>query len=254
MELNQYKRLEINGISIAYVGAWDASKALLFIGRSNTQKNSVPLESLLRELVLDGYVLIWPESRAQSIAALLAKRSQSALSCLDQMLGSRDTALKRTLRRIIKGLILLMYPSKWDYLLRWRPNNDTQEQIRFNRSVLRSICRHKQVSILSHSAGGLVASHLECEPNLQNIICFGYPFKHPERPEEIRRTRKLKEFNKQFLIIQGDEDEYGSRDALIRYPLSPAIEFEFVKASHEYENLSLADWSRLTKRIKAFLK
>lgn len=107
---------------------------------------------------------------------------------------------------------------------------------------------------MSHSAGGIIASTLADDSNIFGIICFGYPFKHPDKGEERYRTKFLKDIKKPFLVIQGTKDEYGGADVQNRYKLSPYIEFEFVEATHEYENLSGDDWARVAYRIECFLQ
>ena len=125
-------------------------------------------------------------------------------------------------------------------------------QLDFYRRILRSVLSDKAVSILSHSAGGLIASHLCDEPNVQRVICFGYPFKHPDKPDEPARTDNLRQLQKPFLIIQGDHDDYGGTDVVSRYALAPCIEFEFVSSGHNYESLSDIEWSRIVDRLESF--
>lgn len=253
MDKEQFKYLDTKDSRIAYLGSMSANKALLFIGRSNTQKNSAPLLALLDRLILDHYVLFWPESRKQSISSFLILKSERIVRSLDRIFGSNECLVKKYSRKIIKALILTFYPSKWDYLFMQNQSTPISSQIKFYRRLIRSLGKDKSISILSHSAGGLIASHLTDEPQLEKIICFGYPFKHPDKGEEIERTANLKVVQKPFLIIQGTKDEYGGNEVVNRYELSPYIEFEFVEAGHDYENLLVTDWSSVIQRIEDFL-
>ena len=254
MDHISFKYVEKPGFKVAYLGSLESQKALLFIRRSNKQKNSAPLQELLNKLVLDGYLLLWPESRDQSTSQFLHAKSQKILLWLDELLGQHDSLLKTSLRRLAKGLILLRYPSSWDFLLRWRMIHPIVDDVRLHRQIIQTIAKDKSVSILSHSAGGVIASCLVDEPNLQKIICFGYPFKHPDKQEEPYRTQSLYRVSKPFLIIQGRHDEYGGQGVESRYDLSPAIRLEFVDANHEYENLSDDDWSKVVRSIELFLR
>jgi len=120
--------------------------------------------------------------------------------------------------------------------------------------MLQLLGKEKSVTILAQSSGCITATHLQIEANVEKIIGFGYPFKHPDKDEEPERTMHLKDIQKPFLIIQGNNDEYGGSDIASRYELSPLVKFEFVTATHEYENLSVNDWSKVIKRIKSFLE
>lgn len=251
---DQFQYIESYGVKCAYLGPLTSSKAILFIGRSNTQKNSAPLQELLNRLILNDCLLLWPESisRNQSINNLLNERSKVAIDWFNVFFGSRESCIKRYFRRIIKGFILISRPSKWDYFFKRNYPEITVHEARM-RHIIKTYGEKKSVIILSHSAGGITASNLADEPNLKKIICFGYPFKHPNSEDELFRTANLKNIQKPFLVIQGNKDEYGGSGVENCYELSPLIEFEFVEATHEYENLSIHDWLKVTQRIESFL-
>ena len=253
MKKAEYKYLDVGSYKITYLGSLDTANVLLFIRRSNTHKNSAPLQQLLNRLVLDGYLLLWTESKYQSINKFLNEKCHKTLSWLDQICGIQESFLKTNLRRLIKGCSLLCYPAKWGFLFHWKFSNPIAHDLKLNHEVIRTLCKNKSVSILSHSAGGVIASYLTDEPNLHKIICFGYPFKHPEKTMEVYRTERLKLIHQPFLIIQGIRDEYGGLGVENSYDLSPAIRLEYVDATHEYENLSEEDWSKVIKSIDSFL-
>ena len=254
MEEYQFNYLDLNDTHAAYLGPLTSTKMLLFIGRSNTQKNSAPFQKLLNKLVLDGYLLVWPKSRNQLISELLTNKSLRAVGWFNSAFGQTESRAKIWIRRILKGLILIGRPSKWGYFVDWLRGNKPNELIGTYREVMRVLGPNKSIFILSHSAGGITASCLANEDNLRGMICFGYPFKHPDKDEESYRTTKLKNIEKPFLIVQGRQDEYGGTDVLSRYELSQNIVFEFVQANHEYENLSTDDWMRVIKRVASFLQ
>jgi predicted alpha/beta-hydrolase family hydrolase len=158
------------------------------------------------------------------------------------------------MRRCLKGLILIFHPSKWSYFVNWLSADQANDQAPGIRRAIQAIGKNKSIFIMSHSAGGITALCLSHEINLCGIICFGYPFKHPDKGEESYRTKFLKDIQKPFLIIQGTRDEYGGKDVQNRYVLSPFIELEFVDATHEYENLSADDWARTTLKIENLLQ
>ncbi len=254
MENYQFNYLDLSDAHTTYLGSLASTKILLFIGRSNAQKNSAPLQKLLDRLVLDGYLLVWPKSRNQFIGELLTSKSLRAVGWLNSVFGQAESRAKAWIRRILKGFILFGYPSKWGYFVDWLRGNQPDEQTETYREIMRALGANKSIFILSHSAGGITASRLANEDNLRGMICFGYPFKHPDKDEEPYRTTELKNIEKPFLIVQGRQDEYGGIDVQGRYELSQNIELEFVQANHEYENLSTDDWMRVVKRLASFLE
>jgi hypothetical protein len=252
MNMAHLQFLEFRGIGTFYLGSMASSKVLLFLGRSNNQKNSRPLEELLDRLLLKGYLMLWPGTKNQFIRRFLSDRSESLTHWLDRTLGPSESSIKRYVLRLIKVLILIFYPSKWDFFLKWR-DIEVVNQTESVRQIIRALGKNRSLYIISHSAGGITASNLHDEPDLKRIICFGYPFKHPDRDDESYRTENLKFIKIPFLIIQGDRDEYGGAGIENRYKLSPKIEVELVDSTHDYEDLSKDDWLRISKKIKSFL-
>ncbi|GLQ54774.1 alpha/beta hydrolase family protein [Devosia nitrariae] len=77
------------------------------------------------------------------------------------------------------------------------------------------------------SMGGRVASMvadgLFDAGRIAGLVCLGYPFHPPGRPEQLR-TAHLKGLKTPALVCQGTRDEFGTRDEVARYELSPTIE------------------------------
>jgi predicted alpha/beta-hydrolase family hydrolase len=82
------------------------------------------------------------------------------------------------------------------------------------------------------SMGGRVASMVADElANLgyvKGLVCLGYPFHPPEKPEQLR-TAHLRELRLPTLICQGTRDPFGTRDEVPGYGLSPAIEVHWLE-------------------------
>ncbi len=78
------------------------------------------------------------------------------------------------------------------------------------------------------SMGGRVASMVADElwdaDRIRGLVCLGYPFHPPDKPQQLR-TRHLTELRTPTLIVQGTRDPFGTRDEVEGYALSPAIEF-----------------------------
>ncbi|AEG56026.1 alpha/beta hydrolase (plasmid) [Sinorhizobium meliloti WSM1022] len=77
------------------------------------------------------------------------------------------------------------------------------------------------------SMGGRVASmvadDLHAEGKIAGLLCLGYPFHPPGKPDQLR-TRHLTDLKTPALICQGTRDEFGTRDEVSRYALSDRIE------------------------------
>jgi uncharacterized protein len=77
------------------------------------------------------------------------------------------------------------------------------------------------------SMGGRVASllveELHAEGAVSGLLCIGYPFHPPGRPQQ-RRTAHLEALRAPALIVQGTRDPFGTRDDVAGYSLSPSIQ------------------------------
>jgi hypothetical protein len=77
------------------------------------------------------------------------------------------------------------------------------------------------------SMGGRVASMIADEMRaagrIAGLICLGYPFHPPEKPQQLR-TAHLAALRTPTLIVQGTRDPFGTKDDVAGYQLSKAIE------------------------------
>jgi predicted alpha/beta-hydrolase family hydrolase len=78
------------------------------------------------------------------------------------------------------------------------------------------------------SLGGRIASLVAGEARVRGLVCLGYPFHPPGRPERLR-TAHLAELATPTLIVQGTRDALGSREEIAGYRLSPSIRVEFLE-------------------------
>ncbi len=78
------------------------------------------------------------------------------------------------------------------------------------------------------SMGGRVASlladELFGEGRIGGLVCLGYPFHPPGKPEALR-TAHLEQLRCPALIVQGERDPFGARSEVEALRLSPAIRF-----------------------------
>jgi len=72
------------------------------------------------------------------------------------------------------------------------------------------------------SMGGRIASLIADEVGADALICFGYPFHPPGKPERLR-TAHLETIRTPSLICQGERDPFGRRAEVEGYALAPAV-------------------------------
>jgi predicted alpha/beta-hydrolase family hydrolase len=72
------------------------------------------------------------------------------------------------------------------------------------------------------SMGGRIASMVADESEVDGLVCLGYPFHPPGRPEKLR-TAHLADIATPTLIVQGTRDTFGTPDDVAGYDLSDSI-------------------------------
>ncbi len=73
------------------------------------------------------------------------------------------------------------------------------------------------------SMGGRMASMIADELAVAGVVCLGYPFHPPGKPERLR-TAHLEALETPTLIVQGTRDRLGNAEEVAAYSLSSAIE------------------------------
>jgi len=77
------------------------------------------------------------------------------------------------------------------------------------------------------SLGGRIASMVADESGVAGLVCLGYPFHPPGRPD-VLRVAHLEKLRTPALMIQGERDAFGTRDEIARYSLSKKISMVFL--------------------------
>lgn len=78
------------------------------------------------------------------------------------------------------------------------------------------------------SMGGRIASMIADEAGARGLLCLGYPFHPPGRPERLR-VKHLETLRTPALIVQGTRDQLGSRENVEKYKLSPRIRLAWIE-------------------------
>jgi predicted alpha/beta-hydrolase family hydrolase len=76
--------------------------------------------------------------------------------------------------------------------------------------------------------GGRIASMIADEAGAMGLVCLGYPFHPPGRPQRLR-VEHLRELRTPALIVQGSRDSLGSRDEVTAYELSPRVRVAWIE-------------------------
>jgi predicted alpha/beta-hydrolase family hydrolase len=85
----------------------------------------------------------------------------------------------------------------------------------------------KRLLIGGKSMGGRIASLIADDAGIDGLVCLGYPFHPPGRPERTR-VAHLSGLRTPTLICQGERDPFGGREEVVRYDLSPSIEIVWI--------------------------
>ena len=117
-----------------------------------------------------------------------------------------------------------------------------------------------RLAIGGKSMGGRMASLLADELGADALVCLGYPFYAVGKPEKPR-VEHLAGLQTPTLIVQGERDALGNREAVQGYALSPSIEVSWLVAGdHDLKPLKASGFSHAdhlataADRIVAFLK
>ncbi len=126
-----------------------------------------------------------------------------------------------------------------------RPPNPAPKLLECWRGVYAQVRRHVTgpLAIGGKSMGGRMASLLADELGADALVCLGYPFYAVGKPEKPR-VEHLAGLKTRTLIVQGERDALGNREAVEGYALSPGIEvFWLVAGDHDLKPLKASGFS-----------
>jgi predicted alpha/beta-hydrolase family hydrolase len=96
------------------------------------------------------------------------------------------------------------------------------------RSVIDTLGSSDRLAIGGKSMGGRIASMVADQAGVGALLCLGYPFHPPGRPENLK-TAHLAGLKTPSLILQGSRDAFGNRDEIQGYTISQSIRFVFLE-------------------------
>jgi len=121
----------------------------------------------------------------------------------------------------------------------------------FYRNIVKENAGDLPLFIGGKSMGGRIASMIADETGLTGVICLGYPFHPPGKPEKLR-TAHLEVMQLPTLIVQGERDPFGKPEEVADYTLSSLLKIFWIpdgdhsfkprkKSGHtEEENIQMA--------------
>ncbi|MCF7354288.1 alpha/beta fold hydrolase [Vibrio sp. CK2-1] len=81
--------------------------------------------------------------------------------------------------------------------------------------------------LVGKSMGGRMASHLSEHPLVTGVMCLGFPFHPPGKPENYKGEH-LVNITKPTLILQGERDTFGTKEECQSFAFSDAIHVDFI--------------------------
>ncbi|BAP44361.1 esterase/lipase/thioesterase family protein [Pseudomonas sp. StFLB209] len=143
-----------------------------------------------------------------------------------------------------------------------RPPNPQGQLLDVWRGVYTRVRLHVagRLAVGGKSMGGRMASLLADELHADALVCLGYPFYAVGKPEKPR-VAHLADLQTPTLIVQGERDALGNKDAVQGYALSAAIDVHWLPtADHDLKPLKASGLSHAqclsetAQRIARFLR
>ncbi|WP_460117845.1 alpha/beta family hydrolase [Pseudomonas sp. H3_G09] len=143
-----------------------------------------------------------------------------------------------------------------------RPPNPAPKLLDCWREVFALVRRHVAgvLAVGGKSMGGRMASLLADELGADALVCLGYPFYAVGKPEKPR-VEHLAGLKTRTLIVQGERDALGNREAVEGYSLAPGIEvFWLVAGDHDLKPLKASGFTHeqhlasAAQKVSEFLK
>lgn len=107
--------------------------------------------------------------------------------------------------------------------------------IEYYGEVVRALGGPEKLIIGGKSMGGRIASMVADDLGVAGLVCLGYPFHPPGKPENLR-TEHLKTLKTPSLICHGTRDPFGSPDEIAGYGLSDRIALHWVEdGEHDFK-------------------
>lgn len=116
-----------------------------------------------------------------------------------------------------------------------RPPDRQQVLIKCWENVINDFGGPQRIVIGGKSMGGRMASLIAASQPVRGLVCLGYPFHPPGKPEKLR-TAHLADILSPALILQGERDRLGNRQEVLNYQLPENIKVEWMPdGDHDFK-------------------
>lgn len=109
-----------------------------------------------------------------------------------------------------------------------RPPNGQKVLLECWKSVIEEFRGNSTLVIGGKSMGGRMASMVADEEQVDGLLCLGYPFHPPGKPEKTR-VNHLENLQTPTLIVQGTRDTMGKQEEVGGYSLSSQIALHWLE-------------------------
>ena len=143
-----------------------------------------------------------------------------------------DSALMERMAVGLAGIGLRVVRFEFPFMVKHRKDGKRRLPDKLNvlteayRSVLSDLKQNKLI-LGGKSMGGRIASMVADQAGVAGVVCLGYPFHPPGKPEKIR-TEHLRVLRTPMLILQGDRDPFGYKEEIARYKLATPINLYYL--------------------------
>ncbi|QNT69081.1 alpha/beta family hydrolase [Defluviicoccus vanus] len=142
---------------------------------------------------------------------------------------------------------------------RKRPPDRAEILLASWREVIAATAPAEHLVIGGKSLGGRMASMVVDQCGVDGIVCLGYPFHPPGKPEATRIAH-LATLRTPTLILQGERDPFGDREDVAAYPLAATIRLHWLAdGDHSFKPRAASgrserqNWDEALAAIIAFL-
>jgi predicted alpha/beta-hydrolase family hydrolase len=227
------------------------SGTIIVAGRSNRARASDTFLRIAEQLRAGGYSVVWFESARTAASRRIDGAIEARWPALAAPEPDKLPLHRRAMRFAVKSALALASADRRDFVgaaILSRPVMAARELGRFLDTMPAG-----RVHLLTHSAGGVAATMLAAHPRIDRIVCFGYPFRHPDRPPERYRTAHLAAVRRPLLVLQGTADEYGADPDRFGAFLPAGAQIVTLDCNHDYSALPQAEFDKAWSAVSGFL-
>jgi predicted alpha/beta-hydrolase family hydrolase len=143
-----------------------------------------------------------------------------------------DTPFMDTIAKRVAEAGIAVIRFEFPYMMRRREDGkrrppDRQPALLETWRAVFSSATSARIAIGGKSMGGRMASLIADEVGATSLVCLGYPFHPPGKPDRLR-TEHLATMQTPTLILQGERDPFGTKAEVDGYDLADTIEVQWL--------------------------